>query len=507
MARNGPLDRIGNDNCCQLTEGLQKSERMTHPSSLLITRSMYMSCFIRNNIHLIILQSCFQSRHFDRDRGSTFKMVKLIPAVVTAISLPFRIEKNENRRGMFDLFKGAFSSNFNDFFERAHVNVTSLVISTFGSCTTNATCDGQIGHIIDGRVDFSVFGSYINSNTPIERLYIGPFAGKLERMYQSLPYSSAYRSYSGVLNSANQASYQVHLAQAILLMSMYLLINVSCIRFNYKQYISTTRYFAWFLGKLNVFFRMPHRVITSTVFIINSLVVVIFFSCSFNAQMAIEHPAKYYESLKHLVQDHQAHGKDILMMSDSSIYRELARQDNSWSVLLKRARYLPIQASADIPLQVAEGSILISSENLIKYVRTCFCSNTRLEEKYSLLRESPPLTHESIFFVFSRTSSSILRSRISHLITFQLEGGMVHHDLLRLSKEYMAEIMSGDRLQIHRCEGRQQVLKWPLDAFTEISFSHCSSFFFTFTVLLLISSFIFVYEKMFYRSCSKFRSQ
>ena len=433
-------------------------------------------------------------------------MKELIPALVAALGVPLQLEKNGDRKGPFDAFRGVFSSNINEFFKRARLNVT-IIVSPTGQCTSNGTCDGQMSLLKDGQVDFSAFGSFIDTYTPVDQLHIGPYAGPSERSYQSLPYSSSYRSYSGVLRSADQASLEVHLLQAFFLLCMHVLINTSCVTLRSRPFITLTSFIAWFLGQLNVSYRMPHRVITSMTFIFNSLVTLTLLSCAFNAQMIVEHPAKYYESLEELVKNHQAHGKPVLMMNHSSLDRKLAKQVSLWSDLLKGAQYFSLSSLPDIPGRVARGSILLSNEHFTCYVRAYLCSNPSFQKEYLLLRESPPLTHESTFFIFARNSSSLLKSRVSRLVTFEFEVGMARHDVNREFKTHIAEIFSGSRWQIHRCEGRQRVLKWPSDQFNQISLSHCHLLFIAFFIVLLIGFIVFACELMHHKLHKKCRKQ
>ena len=68
---------------------------------------------------------------------------------------------------------------------------------------------------------------------------------------------------------------------------------------------------------------------------------------------------------------------------------------------------------------------------------------------------------------------------------------------------HIAEIFSGSRWD-HRCEGRQQLLKWPSDEFNQIALSHWHLLFVALLmILLLIVYIVFACELMLHKSREK----
>lgn len=422
----------------------------------------------------------------------------IIPALVTGRVIPLQIELNPTRAGPFDAFRGTFSPNLNDFSQRCRLNVT-FIPSERGYCYSNDSCTGALGLLTQHGADFSIFGMVIDSDTPINSLSIGSFNGAVQMLFQSIPYTSAYRDDSDILYSAHLLSPDLYIMQVISLLCTYLLINGAIgQRLNPVKLISFTSLFSWFMGQSNHKYQRLHRQVASMVLLFNSLFTLAYISCSFNAEMAVERPAQYYQSLEEIVKYRETHNTVVLISKNSRVYQKYAHRQHVWSELSRIATAYTLSSITDLPAQVARGSVLVTNSHIANFVRASLCSNARYHQEYQLLRESTPLAHEPSFMVFSLNSSTVLKYRVSRLILLEFEAGIVRHDIDRKAKSLMTELFSGDPLQIHRCEGRQRVLKWPSDVSTAITYSHCRRLLVAYLSLMSIASLVFASESVFY---------
>lgn len=241
-------------------------------------------------------------------------------------------------------------------------------------------------------------------------------------------------------------------------------------------------------------FRIAHRQIIAAVFAFNSLFTFIYIGCAFNSEMVFVNPPKYYKSLEEMIKFNKLYQTPVLIVKGLIVDRKLASQGNIWSQVAKEAQVIPLSGLTELPFQVATGSVLVSNAHIIYYVRSFLCSHAAHRHEYQYLRESPSLASESAFMLFSANVSTEIETRVSNLISLQFEAGIVRYDLHRIIKFNVAEIFAGSKLQIHRCEGRQSAMKWPSNAFNDITFDHSVRFICFFLSLMSIATIVFVAE-------------
>ena len=424
-------------------------------------------------------------------------------AVSTGVLVSPQLEVNLNRKGPFDVAKGAFSSILNDFFERARLNGT-LIGSELGTCYPNATCTGQFELLNRGAADFSIFGLSVDVGESYRNLSIGPYTGSTEVFYQSTPYQEGYRSSSDVLNSFNQMSLDFYILHAVMFVSVYMIINRSC-KLKFKKIIKSSEMFSWFMRQSNHQYRMMHRTFAASAFVFCSLVTLTLMACIFNATMVMEHKAKYYESIDEVLKNHKTHGKKVILCRNLFIHPKLVSRYEVWSNVASRATFLSQEEWISVPDHVSKGNILFGTNTMVGFVRASICSRDR--EMYRVIRESAVLKSEATYVLFARTVSSEVKMRVCKLISMQLQAGIVRLDLDRYVKSNVAEMFAGNRTQLDTCEGQERVQKWPPNIAIDISFKHFYRLQMSYLIAIGAAAVVFVLELLVNRINKKKRKR
>lgn len=413
---------------------------------------------------------------------------KLLPVCATGMSFPPQIVMNDRRKGPFDVFTGEASLYYNDFFKYGRLNGTFYESKSYGNCYANGTCDGAFEILQTGRADFSIFSSTldfppefeITANDPV---VVGPMLNELHVQFMSLPYEPSYKLNSDILTTFEETSWIFYALQVLLFLLAYILLNISSkLKVNYlriigkrRERITIIQLYAMYLRQLGKSFKRPHRIISLTMVIVHTALTIAIISGSVKSYMVSEYPAKYYSSLKDLLDrvETNRNGKNatIIMMSDLITDSRLVKiKGSQWERLGKRAvrrtrMHLPI-----IGASLESGGVIVALTTINLIVRGLYCPKHLETDR--LIRESQTLFQAHAYLVMKPNISLELKNRLWKFSQVVFESGRYQYYNNRKVAVEASAILNNDGLALYRCLLTQSMMKWPSASSNSFSYSH-----------------------------------